>query len=217
MERTGMKASRLVLAAASFAAAGAQAQLVEPAAAPQLRRQPQPQDQAFAKSFRPLPRPYVANEADTPDSKLFPDYRSDPKLRAGFDLNPYFAIETGYQNLYSRGFHYADPGRPHEREGALGSNGSASYIAGKLTIPVDERFTAYGKVGVADSDRKIHDSRSTSLREADIGPYANVGARYKLNDKASISAQYEKFGDSANKFGNDGNASGVSAKLKIGF
>jgi len=213
-----MKVPCLVLAAAGFAAASAQAQLVEPSNAPLLKRQAQPQDQAFARSFQPMPRPYMRNEAEIPDVKLLgDDYRVDPKLKAGFDLNPYFSIETGYQNLYSRGFHYADPGRPNEREGALGSYGSAGYAAVKLTVPVDDRLTAYGKLGIADTGRLLHDSRTTSVREGDIGPYANLGARYKLNDKASVSAQYEKFGDSAKKFGNDSNASSMSAKLNLGF
>lgn len=210
-----MKASCFVLAAAGLAGAGAWAQLVEPAGTPQLQRQAQ--DSVFAKSVKPAPQPYVKDEADHPDPKLFPDFRTDPKLRAGFDLNRYVGIEAGYQNLYSRGFHYADPGRPNEREGALGNNGSAGYVAGKLTVPVDDRFTAFGKVGVAHSEREIRDSATTSAREADVGPYANLGARYKLNDRTSVSAQYEKFGDSAKKFGNDTNASGLSAKLKIGF
>lgn len=213
-----MKASCLVLAAASLAAASAHAQLVESSSPGLLKRQPMPQDQAIAKAFQPLSGPYMRNEAEIPDVRLFgDDYRVDPKLKAGFDLNPNFAIETGYQNLLSRGFHYVDPGKADERAGALGSHGSASYIAGKLTIPVDERFSTYGKLGVAYSDRKTHDSEASSARNVDIGPYANVGARYKLNDKTSVSAQYEKFGDSARKFGNDANASGVSAKLNVGF
>lgn len=212
-----MKASCFLLAAAGLAASGAQAQLVDPSSAPQLQRQERPQDQSFAKSFQPLPRPYMSNENADPGARLFPEYRTDPKLSAGFDLSRYFAIETGYQNLFSRGFHYADPGRPEEGEGALGSYGSARYLAVKLTVPLDERFTAYGKLGIAGTDRKIHDSPAASLRETDLGPYAHLGAKYKLNDKASVSAQYEKFGDSTKKFGNDSNASSVSAKLKIGF
>lgn len=212
-----MKPCRLVLAVASLAAGSAQAQLVEPAGAPQLQRQARPQDQDFAKSFEPLTRPYVTNETEGPNDKLFGDYRTDPKLRAGFDLNPNFAIETGYQNLYSRGFHYVDPGRAADRAGALGTKGSASYLAGKLTVPVDGRFSAYGKLGIAYSERKIHDSQVSSARDVDVGSYANVGARYKLNDKASINAQYERYGDSAKKFGSDTNAGGVSAKLKVGF
>jgi hypothetical protein len=213
-----MKPSCLVLAAAGFAAASAQAQLVEPSKAPQLQRQTQPQDQAFAKSFQPMPRPYMLNEAEIPDVKLAgDDYRVDPKLKAGFDLNPWFSIESGYQNLVSRGFHYADPGRADEREGALGGFGSAGYAAIKLTVPVDDRLTAYGKLGIAGTGRLVHDSLTTSVREGDIGPYANLGANYKLNNKASVNAQYEKFGDSAKKFGINSNASGMSTKLNLGF
>jgi hypothetical protein len=212
-----MKPSCLVLAAAGFAAASAQAQLVEPSSAPRLQRPAQPQDQAFARSFQPMPRPYMRNEAVISDAKLFSEYRVDPKLKAGLDLNPYFSIETGYQNLFSRGFHYPYPGSPDELEGALGSYGSAGYAAIKLTVPVDDRLTTYGKLGIAATGRLLHDSRTTSVREGELGPYANLGARYKLNDKASVSAQYEKFGDSAKKFGNDSNASGTSAKLHLGF
>jgi opacity protein-like surface antigen len=213
-----MKASSLALAAAGLAAAGAQAQLVEPSSPSQLQRQIQPQDQAFAKSFQPLPHPYMRNEAEIPDIKMFgDDYRVDPKLRAGFDLNPNFAIEAGYQNLYSRGFHYVEPGRAAERAGALGTAGSAGYLAGKVTVPVDEHLSAYGKLGHAFSERTIHDSDTTSARDVDAGPYVNVGAKYKLSDKISVNAQYEKYGDSAKKFGNDSNGSAVSAKLNVGF
>jgi hypothetical protein len=212
-----MKPSCLVLAAAGFAASSAQAQLVEPSNAPQLQRPTQAQDQAFARSFQPMPRPYIRNEDVISDAKLFSEYRVDPKLKAGLDLNPYFSIETGYQDLFTRGFHYAYPGSPSELEGALGSYGSAGYAAVKLTVPVDDRLTAYGKLGIAGTRRLLHDSLTTSVWEGDIGPYAHLGAKYKLNDKAAVSAQYEKFGDSAKKFGNASNASGTSTKLNLGF
>jgi hypothetical protein len=44
-----------------------------------------------------------------------------------------------------------------------------------------------------------------------------LGARYKLNEKASVSAQYEQYGNSARKWGSDTNNSGLSAKFKMGF
>jgi hypothetical protein len=44
-----------------------------------------------------------------------------------------------------------------------------------------------------------------------------VGATYKLNEKASVSAQYEQYGNSADKWKNQTNNSGLSAKFKMGF
>lgn len=203
---------------AGFVAGAAQAQLVEPDSKPVLQAKPQPQDAAFAKSFKQAPQPYMKNEAEIPDVKMFgDDYRVDPKLKAGIELNQNFGIETGYSELYSRGFHYMWPGDAAERAGVLGDRGSATYLAGKITLPVDERLTTFSKVGVARSDRKLRDGATSMARDIDIGPYANVGANYKLSDKASVSGQYERFGDSARKFGNDSNAGGFSAKLKLGF
>jgi hypothetical protein len=38
--------------------------------------------------------------------------------------------------------------------GALGVKGFHSYLAGKLTVPVNDSFSAYGKLGIAYSERK---------------------------------------------------------------
>jgi hypothetical protein len=50
-----------------------------------------------------------------------------------------------------------------------------------------------------------------------VGAYAGMGARYKLNEKATVSAQYEQYGNSAKKWGSETNNSGLSAKFKMGF
>jgi hypothetical protein len=50
-----------------------------------------------------------------------------------------------------------------------------------------------------------------------VGAFTGVGARYKLNDKASVSAGYEQYGNSAKKWGSETNNSGLNAKFKMGF
>jgi opacity protein-like surface antigen len=207
-----MKAFCLVLAAALLAVGSAQAQLVDQPSPPQFEVRIPAQAQPFAGSFQVFPRSYMRNETAIPDVKLFEDYRTDPKLRAGYDLTPTLAIEAGYANLFSRGFRHVDYGRADERAGALGAKGFSSYLAGKYMVPVGERFTAYGKLGVAVSERKTRDKT-----DVDVGPYANVGARYKLSEKASVTGEYEHYGDSARKWGGATNATGVNAKLKLGF
>jgi opacity protein-like surface antigen len=216
-----MKSIHVASAICLLAAGGAQAQLVNGAAPKDLSGTPA-LSQPFAK-IQPVPRTYMGNAAETgglryQDKSAFGVYVSDPKLFAGVNLAPNFAIETGYANLYTRGFHFADYARPDEVNGALGTKGSNSYLAARLDVPVNDQLSAYGKLGVAVSERVTHDKtlRGT-VSDTDVGAYVGMGARYKLNEKSSVSAGYEQYGNSAQKWGNQTNNSGLQAKFRMGF
>jgi opacity protein-like surface antigen len=56
-----------------------------------------------------------------------------------------------------------------------------------------------------------------TVSDTDVGAYVGMGARYKLNEKASVSAGYEQYGNSAKKWGSETNNSGLQAKFKMGF
>jgi hypothetical protein len=157
------------------------------------------------------------NESTTAFDTAFDSYRTDPKLMVGVQLNPNLAVETGYTNLFSRGFHFVDYGRSDERSGALGTRGFSSYVAGKLAVPLGEQVSAWGKLGIAYSQQVSHDRAGLRVRDGDVGAYANVGARYKLNDRISVSGELTRSGDTANKWGGASNATGASATLKVGF
>jgi opacity protein-like surface antigen len=218
-----MTTTHLALAAALLAAAGStHAQLLDSAAAPKDLSGTPALSAPFAK-IQPVPRTYMGDAAETggvrfQDKSAFGVYVSDPKLFAGVNLSPYFAIETGYANLYTRGFHFADYARPDEVNGALGTKGSNSYLAARLNVPVNDQLSAYGKLGVAVSERVAHDKtlRSTAS-DTDVGAYVGMGARYKVNEKATVSAGYEQYGNSAKKWGSETNNSGLQAKFRMGF
>ena len=217
-----MTTTHLALAAALLAAGSAQAQLLDSAAAPKDLSATRVLSPPFAK-IQPVPRTYMGDAAETgglryQDKSAFGIYVSDPRLFAGVNLSPYFAIETGYANLYTRGFHFADYARPDEVNGALGTKGSNSYLAARLNVPVNDQVSAYGKLGVAVSDRVSHDKTlRNTVSDTDVGAYVGMGARYKLNEKASVSAGYEQYGNSAKKWGSETNNSGLQAKFKMGF
>jgi opacity protein-like surface antigen len=217
-----MKPISFVLAAGLLAAGGAQAQLLDDAATPDVLASTPALSQPFAK-IQPVPRTYMGNAAEpvglpNPDKSAFGVYVADPKLFGGFNLTPNFGIETGYANLYTRGYRFADYARPDEVNGALGTKGFNSYLAAKVNVPVNDSFSAYGKLGVAYSERVAHDkTMRATASDSDVGAYGGLGARYKLNEKASVSAQYEQYGNSARKWGSDTNNSGLSAKFKMGF
>jgi opacity protein-like surface antigen len=219
-----MKTSSFALAAGLLAAGGAQAQLLDGAAAPRTLSSTPAPSQPFGK-VQPVPRTYIGNAAEpvgqrNPDKSAFGVYVADPKLFGGINLSPNVALEAGYANLYTRGYHFADYARPDEVNGALGTKGFNSYLAARVNVPVNDSFSAYGKVGVAYSERVAHDKtlRATATAaDGDVGAYAGMGARYKLTEKASVSAQYEQYGNSAKKWGSETNNSGLSAKFRMGF
>lgn len=209
-----MNAFRVAVAAALLASGSAWAQLTEPAS-PRLEARPSPLAGAFAKKPAPFAS-YIRNEAEHPFTKLFDGYRADPRLVAGINLNRYLALEAGYRERIDRGFHAIDPRDPLDTTGALGTKGYHSYAAVKVTVPVTDDLSAYGALGLAHSVRSGADAVGKNDNVLG-GVYTGVGARYKLNEKASVSVESQNFGKTAQKWGSDTNGNGVNAKLNLGF
>ncbi|MGO4479579.1 outer membrane beta-barrel protein [Massilia sp. 2TAF26] len=212
-----MKAFGFALAAAALAGGSAQAQLADPASQARLQSMPAPEAKAFARIPAPFERAYVVNEGEHPFTGLFDGWRSDPRLAAGINLNRYLALEMGYRERKDRGFHAIDPRDPLDTTGALGTKGFHSYFSVKATAPITDKLSAYGNLGIAYSERRGADALGKNEPNTDIGPYARLGAQYKLNDKASVTVESQNFGNTSQKWGNDTNANGVNAKLKLGF
>ncbi|RZA27957.1 MAG: porin family protein, partial [Lysobacteraceae bacterium] len=145
-----------------------------------------------------------------------------------YAFNQYLAVETGYSHLRDEGFHKVDPG-PMESAaaaGALGAKSHTNYVAAKLTLPVTDRLTAYGKLGMAHStvtnDGFVTEAQAKRRRdggafagESSTGGYGALGAKYKLNDRATLSGEVRKNG-SADKFGSS-NGSAVQGSVGFGF
>jgi hypothetical protein len=217
-----MKTIGFVATAGLLVAGAAQAQLLDATAPPATLSSTPALSRPFA-AIQPVPHTYVGNAAEpvglrNPDKSTFGVYVADPKLFGGINLSPNVAIETGYANLFTRGYHFADYARPDEVNGALGTKGFNSYLAARINLPVNDSVSAFGKLGLAYSERVAHDrTLRATVADGDLGAYAGMGARYKLSEKASVSAQYEQYGNSAQKWGNQTNNSGLSAKFKMGF
>lgn len=63
-------------------------------------------------------------------------------------------------------------------------------------MPVNDQFSAYGKLGVAYSNRKVEANDGLHIDHHDTGAYAALGAEYKLNEKVSLVGEYERYGKS---------------------
>lgn len=119
------------------------------------------------------------------------------KLVGGFNYNKNFGAEIGYADL---------------REVSVSGNGatltskpSAFYVAATGTLPLNEQFSLFGKLGVATAHEKVtakYRSTYESGSENRTTPYISVGAAFALNKQVSFVAEYENFG----KVAKDGSA-----------
>lgn len=233
-----MNAKRIVVAAALLVTGGAGAQTVEAPSA-QLSAQTGGRFGPLAEGFKRYQPLYGGNEAANPNDRLFKaqGFRTDPRLVLGYAFNQYLALEAGYSHLDDRGFHKPNPFNAREMAideavgaGVLGERSYTTYLAAKITVPVNERLTAYGKLGVAQSVVKHDGFVTKNMAEAHAagisagafgsetgtGAYGALGAKYKLNDKATLKGEVIMNG-SADKFRSNSNASSVRGSVGFGF
>ncbi|WP_267875195.1 outer membrane beta-barrel protein [Massilia aurea] len=92
---------------------------------------------------------------------------------------------------------------------------SSSYVAAKYAVPLNERLSAYGKLGVARNERKVNlASNGVGYSDNDNGVYGAVGLQYALGQNLSLVGEYERYGKQP-EIG--AKADVVSVGLKVGF
>lgn len=166
----------------------------------------------FEKASHVRPLIYGANVAENPNDQLFKGtFKTDPRLLLGIEISPRWSVEAGYANLFDRGFHRIDERDARDTEGALGINGFSSHAAVKYTLPVTDRLSAYGKLGIAYSE-----TAGSKDKAGETGLYTGVGARLKVNDRMTIGGEYGNHGGSVKSWGS-GNSSGLKADVGISF
>jgi hypothetical protein len=203
-----VKATQIALIATVFGAAGAQAQLAPPPAAPVL----QAERPATMRSLQAYPRLESVMEGLPPsDPQALDLYRVDPKLLVGFTVNSYLGMEAKITNPnYLERMQFIGLG-PRLAQGApLGVGGYNFDLVGRLTVPIDDRLSGFGKLGVAATERiRRNDSIS------DIGMAASVGTTYQLKNGQTLTAEVP-LGPIERK-ALSGSPSGYGARLKLGF
>lgn len=203
-----MKPIRIATLATLFATGSAFAQLVAPPQAPVL----QAERSVPMRNLDAFPSVYGATEGLAPADPLALDlYRSDPKLHIGVAFSPYLGIEATLTNPnYVQRLTYMGGGPRLAQGVALGTGGYDFILAPRLTLPIDDRLSAFGKLGVAASER-VH--RQDTL--TDIGPAASVGTTYKLKNGQTVTAEIPL--SPIERKAISGSTAGYGARLKVGF
>jgi OOP family OmpA-OmpF porin len=138
---------------------------------------------AQAQDTYTQPRAYVGVGVGTAQNKQADDSKASGKIYGGYQLNQMWAAEAGYTDF---GDHDAANGK---------TKGNSYYLAGKATMPINEQFSAYGKLGVQHSERKFQ-SAALNVKDTDTGAYGALGVQYNLTQKVALTAEYERYGKS---------------------
>jgi OOP family OmpA-OmpF porin len=135
-----------------------------------------------AQAQTTTPHAYVGIGAATANNKSADEYKTDAKIYGGYEFDQNWGVEAGYTNF--------------DKQDIPGGNvkGSGTYVAGKYSMPLGERFTGYGKLGVSYNERKYSSALGTQVNNYDTGLYGGVGVEYKLNQNLALNAEYERYG-----------------------
>jgi OOP family OmpA-OmpF porin len=135
------------------------------------------------------PHAYVGIGMAAAENRIVDAWKADAKIFAGYQFDQNLGVEAGFTRFGRVGVHFATIDRNIDGR----TKGSSSYIAGKYTMPLNEQVAAYGKLGVAYSERS-YVSNFGALGEHDTGIYAGAGLQLKLTGHLALTGEYERFG-----------------------
>jgi len=116
------------------------------------------------------------------DEGPYDDQDTALSLFGGYQFNRWFALEGGYIDL----------GEIEPNRAGASLEADTFYVAAVGTIPVNDAFAVYGKVGV---HRWNADTGLAVLGGDDSGTDATygVGAQYRFNERFALRAELSRF------------------------
>lgn len=156
------------------------------------------------------PRPYVGIAVSGAKNQATDNWRASPKVFGGYDIDQNWGVELGYTHHGSEDYDTNSNALPVRAQ----VKGSDSYVAAKYAMPVNDRVSAYAKLGASYSERKNDLSGVGRITDRDTGVYGSVGVQYALNQNVSVVGEYERYGkDKAT----GSKADALNVGLKYGF
>jgi opacity protein-like surface antigen len=147
-------------------------------------------------------KPYVGIAAATSDHDMriggatnvdSDGYKPSAKIFGGVDFTPTFGMEAGYTNLREADHNFNIGATRY----AGTTDGHRAYLAGKATMPVNEKVSVYGKLGAGYTKTELS-TNAPGLGGSDSKTevYAGVGGQYNISDRTALVLEYERYGKS---------------------
>jgi OOP family OmpA-OmpF porin len=138
------------------------------------------------------------------------------KLYGGYDVTKNFGAEVGYVH-FGKGEASASDGVD---SASISAKPKSLYLAAKGTLPLNEQFSLFAKVGVARNSTKVAASingvggSETMKRTSGV---FGVGAAYNFTKNVALVAEYENFGKVVDEDGASLKADLISVGVRYSF
>lgn len=136
----------------------------------------------------------------------FKDTDNGVKLYGGYQFNPTFGVEAGYNNL----------GKGSILNDTVTAKPESVYLAGTAAFPIDQKFSVFGKLGAARTRTKIN-AGGDSFNEFHNTAVVGIGASYAFTKEISGVVEYENFGKIVKESGDSLKANLISVGVRYKF
>lgn len=129
------------------------------------------------------------------------DTASAIRIAAGYQITPVWGIEASYSEYGAAKF--SGPLLTATINSETKLNGFAIHAIG--TLPVNDAFSLFGKLGIASTSAKASGTSSNpavvsivSAETSNTNASFGIGAQYAITNKVALRAQYDDFGSVGN-------------------
>ncbi|TWI62941.1 OOP family OmpA-OmpF porin [Pseudoduganella lurida] len=136
------------------------------------------------------------------------------KVFAGYQITPMYGVEIGYTDFGKSSYAYNVNGAAGRAE----ADAKSYYLAAKAAYPIAEKTNLTGKLGVAHNKNDVWATGLASNYNGDSSRnalYAAVGAEYAVNEKVSLSLEYEHYGKNDIDLGRSKGAVSLGARYNF--
>lgn len=157
------------------------------------------------------PRAYVGVGVGAVKDSITGDHKRSTRIFGGYEFDQNWAVEGGYSYLGKSGFYVPlQNDIPH-----VGVKSQSVYLAAKYTVPLSERTSVYGKLGLAHAEAKYSSQApGWNFKDNTNGVYGALGVQTRLTENVSLFAEYERNGK---QLRNGADNKVFSAGVKYGF
>ena len=138
-------------------------------------------------------------------------WKANGKIFGGYEFNQTWGAEIGYTDFRKSNASYTI----NCVNGSAESDGHSAYLAAKASVPINDQFSAYGKLGATYNKASLTTTTpGLSYNDSKTQGYGALGLQYKLNQQVAFVAEYERYG-SKRDFGAKPDVVTVGARLSF--
>ena len=120
-------------------------------------------------------------------------WKPSAKIFGGVDFDKTFGIEAGYTDVRKADNTFTMGGTNYTGT----TDGHRAYVAGKATMPINEQFSVYGKLGAGYTKTRLSTAApGLSGTDSKTELYAGVGGQFNVTDNTALVLEYERYGKS---------------------